>query len=139
MGLFLYGGLLGLLITGQNVVIPAHYHGSIVGITLAFMGYAYLMLPQFGYRAVAHMRTAYWQPIIYGVGQVMHVSGLAYSGGYGVLRKTAGGVGELAPNIKIALGFMGLGGVLAIAGGLMFVIVVAKALTAKPLSANTIA
>ena len=52
--LFIYGGALGLMIRGQNVVIPAHYHGSIVAITLAFMGCAYAMLPRFGYRACAH-------------------------------------------------------------------------------------
>lgn len=122
--LFLYGGALGLLITGQNVVIPAHYHGSIVGLTLGFMAYAYLMLPQFGYRPVSQWRMAYWQPIIYGGGQLIHISALAYSGGYGVLRKTAGGVSSLPMDVKIALGFFGLGGLIAIIGGLMFVVVV---------------
>lgn len=122
--LFLYGGFLALLIEGQNVVIPAHYHGSIVGITLAFMGFAYMMLPRFGYRDVSGWRMAYFQPIIYGIGQVMHVSGLAYSGGYGVLRKTVGGTDALALNIKIALGVMGFGGLFAIIGGLLFVVVV---------------
>ena len=122
--LFLYGGFLALLIEGQNVLIPAHYHGSIVGITLAFMGFAYMMLPRFGYRDVSGWCMAYWQPIIYGIGQVMHVSGLAYSGGYGVLRKTVGGTDALALNIKIALGVMGFGGLFAIIGGLLFVVVV---------------
>ncbi len=125
--LFIYGNILGTFISGENVVIPAHYHGSIVGITLAFMGYAYLMLPRFGYKPVALTKLAYWQPIVYGIGQIMHVSGLAYSGGYGVLRKTVG-TATLAPNVKAALGIMGLGGLLAIIGGLMFVIVVAKSI-----------
>ncbi|MDX2074537.1 MAG: cbb3-type cytochrome c oxidase subunit I [Alphaproteobacteria bacterium] len=126
--LFLYGNILGAYIHGQNVLIPAHYHGSIVGITIGFMAFAYVMLPRFGYREVTGWRMAYWQPILYGAGQVMHVSGLAYSGGYGVLRKTAGGVDALAPNIKIALGFMGLGGLLAIIGGLLFVVVVYRSI-----------
>ncbi|MGE0754686.1 MAG: cytochrome C oxidase subunit I, partial [Alphaproteobacteria bacterium] len=126
--LYLYGGVLGLMIQGQNVVIPAHYHGSIVGITLAFMGLAYLLFPQLGYKHVAGWKLAYWQPIVYGVGQLMHISGLAYSGGYGVLRKTPGGMDDLAPTVKAALGFMGLGGLIAIIGGLMFVIVAWKAL-----------
>lgn len=127
--LFLYGGFLGSLIQGQNIVIPAHYHGSIVGVTLAFMGISYLLLPRFGYRNVAGWRMAFWQPLVYGFGQLMHISGLAYSGGYGGLqRKTPCGGGiELAPDIKAAMGFMGGGGVLAIIGGLMFVIVVARA------------
>ncbi len=126
--LFIYGGFLAGLISGQNVVIPAHYHGSIVGVTLAFMGAAYLFLPRFGYRAVAGWKLAYWQPIVYGFGQLMHISGLAYSGGYGGLqRKTpCGGGVELATDIKAAMGFMGLGGLLAIIGGIMFVIVVAR-------------
>ncbi|MFZ4124600.1 MAG: cbb3-type cytochrome c oxidase subunit I [Rickettsiales bacterium] len=127
MVLFAAGGLLGLMIQGQNVTIPAHYHGAIVGVTLALMGYAYVLLPRFGYLAVSSWRCAFWQPIIYGVGQVLHIGGLAYSGGYGVLRKTAAAGQHYAPEVKIALGVMGLGGMLAIIGGLMFVVVVWKA------------
>jgi cytochrome c oxidase subunit I len=122
--LFLYGGFLGLLIQGQNVVIPAHYHGSIVGVTLAFMGAAYLLLPHMGAKPVAGTRLAYWQPIVYGVGQIMHISGLAYSGGYGVLRKTPGVVQNVGADVQAALGFMGLGGLLAIIGGVMFVVAI---------------
>lgn len=125
--LFLYGGALGGMIQGQNVVIPAHYHGSIVGVTLAFMGVAYLLLPEFGYRDASGWRMAYWQPIVYAVGQLMHISGLAYSGGYGILRKTPGGMENLPMDVKAAMGFMGLGGVIAIIGGLMFVVVMARA------------
>lgn len=124
--LFVAGGVLGLLITGQNVTIPAHYHGSIVGVTLALMGYAYLLSPQLGYADVSQWKLAYWQPIIYGVGQFLHIGGLAYSGGYGVLRKMAVGTTEFSPEIKAALGVMGLGGLLAIIGGLLFVIVMVK-------------
>lgn len=126
--LFLYGGFLGLMISGQNVTIPAHYHGSIVGVTLGFMGLAYLLLPMLGYRDVASWRTAFWQPIIYGIGQIMHVSGLAYSGGYGVLRKMPGGLENAPLDVKAAMGFMGMGGLLAIIGGLMFVVVAIRAM-----------
>lgn len=125
--LFAAGGILGLMISGQNVGIPAHYHGQIVGITLALMGLAYAMLPRFGYASVAHTRLAFWQPITYGVGQLMHIGGLAYSGGYGVLRKTAGGFENLAPEVKAALGIMGLGGLIAIIGGILFVVVMLRA------------
>ena len=41
--LFAVGGLLAYMIRGVNVVIPAHYHGSTVGVTLAFMGLAYVL------------------------------------------------------------------------------------------------
>jgi hypothetical protein len=124
--LFIAGGALGLMISGQNVTIPAHYHGAIVAVTLALMGLAYAMLPRFGYQSVAQSRLAFWQPIIYGIGQLMHVSGLAYSGGYGVLRKTAGGFANMSPEVKASLGVMGLGGLLAIIGGLLFVVVMLR-------------
>ena len=125
--LFFAGGALGLMISGQNVTIPAHYHGMIVGITQALMGLAYVMLPRFGYRSVAATRLAFWQPIVYGLGQMMHIGGLAYCGGYGILRKTAGGFEHLTSDIKIALGIFGLGGLLAITGGILFVIVMLRA------------
>lgn len=57
----------------------------------------------------------------------MHIGGLAYCGGYGILRKTAGGFENLAPDIKIALGIFGLGGLLAVTGGILFVIVMLRA------------
>jgi cytochrome c oxidase subunit I len=129
--LFLYGGLLGGMIEGQNVVIPAHYHGSIVGVTLGFMGLAYLLLPRLGYRDVTGWRLARWQPVVYGIGQIMHISGLAWSGGYGVLRKTPGALEEGLTAAKVTMGIMGLGGLLAIIGGFMFVVVVGRAVCRK--------
>ena len=121
--LFGFGGILGNSISGQNVTIPAHYHGSIVSVTLAFMGLAYIVLPALGYRAVAHTRLAFWQPFIYGGGQLIHISALAWSGGYGVLRKTPGALAPGMTAAKLAMGIMGLGGLIAIIGGLMFVLV----------------
>lgn len=121
---FAAGGVIAFLIQGQNVTIPAHYHGSIVGVTLSLMGMVYVVLPQLGYKNVAATRLAFWQPILYGGGQLLHISGLAYSGGYGVLRKYTG---QLPIEVKAAMGVMGLGGTLAIIGGLLFVVVVLKA------------
>lgn len=127
--LFTVGGVLGFMIRGINVVIPAHYHGSIVGVTLAFMGMAYLLLPKLGY-ATPRGWLPTWQPWVYGSGQLLHILGLAISGGYGnIQRKTAGGAQGLEnlPEI-LGMGMMGLGGLIAIIGGLMFVIVMIKAL-----------
>jgi cytochrome c oxidase subunit 1 len=121
--LFTAGGVLGFLISGLDIVIPAHYHGSTVGVTLAFMGLVYYLLPRLGFAALPE-RMAYWQPYIYGGGQLIHIIGLAWSGGYGVQRKTAGmaqGVDRLG---EIAgMGLMGLGGLISVIGGLLFLIV----------------
>ncbi len=51
IALFAAGGVIGMLIGGNNVKIPAHYHGCIVGVTLALMGVVYHLLPQLGYSA----------------------------------------------------------------------------------------
>jgi cytochrome c oxidase subunit 1 len=129
--LFTAGGILGFLIRGVNVVIPAHYHGSIVGITLAFMGCTYYLLPRLGYGAPAP-RMAVAQAYVYGGGQLLHILGLAWSGGYGVARKTAGAAQGLDDFPRIAgMALMGLGGLIAIIGGLLFVIVVWRAMRAR--------
>lgn len=129
---FIYGGFLGMLIRGQNVIIPAHYHGSIVGITIAFMGLCYLLLPRFGWRAVAHKRTAIAQPIILGIGQIMHVTGLAMLGGHNIPRKTPGISDSAYHALEGALQVMRLGGALAILGGVMFVVIVLRATRKQP-------
>lgn len=132
LALFITGGVLAFLIKGVNVVIPAHYHGSIVGVTLAFMGLAYVLLPRLGF-APAVGGLAKWQPWVYGGGQLLHVLGLAWSGGYGVQRKVAGAEQALVslPQ-KVGMGLMGLGGLIAIGGGVLFVVVCLKAMTGRP-------
>jgi hypothetical protein len=125
--LFATGGLVGFAIDGANVKVPAHYHGCIVGITLAFMGVVYELLPRLGFRAPAS-RLAVWQPVIYGAGQLMHIAGLVWSGGYGVQRKVAGAEQVLTGLQQVAgMGLMGLGGLIAIVGGVLFLMVVARA------------
>ena len=124
--LFGAGGVIGIFIQGSNVRIPAHYHGCIVGVTLALMGAVYRILPSLGY-AAPQGRMATWQPWLYGMGQLMHIIGLVWSGGYGVQRKVAGTDQVLRSTAEVAgMGLMGLGGLIAIIGGLLFVVVVIR-------------
>jgi heme/copper-type cytochrome/quinol oxidase subunit 1 len=128
MLLFGAGGVIGVFIAGSNVRVPAHYHGCIVGVTLALMGLALLLLPRLGF-AAPQGRLAVAQPWVYGTGQLMHILGLVWSGGYGVQRKVAGSEQVLRSASEVAgMGLMGLGGAVAIVGGLLFVVVVARAL-----------
>ncbi len=128
--LFGVGGILGFMITGSNTIVPAHYHGSIVGISLAFMGLTFHLLPRMGFGAVPR-RMATVQPYVFGVGQLMHVLGLAWSGGQGVQRKTAGSAQGLEnlPEI-LGMAFAGLGGLIAIIAGVMFLIIVFRSVMA---------
>jgi len=131
LALFAVGGILGFLIAGLDIVIPAHYHGATVGVTIAFMGLTYYLLPRLGFGDLPE-RLATWQPYLYGGGQLMHIFGLAWSGGYGVQRKTAGaaqgleGLGQTA-----GMGLMGLGGLISVIGGLLFLIVAYQSMSRR--------
>ncbi|MBI3149449.1 MAG: cbb3-type cytochrome c oxidase subunit I [Betaproteobacteria bacterium] len=130
LALFSVGGVFGLLITESSTLIPAHYHGSIVGVTLALMGLAYYLLPRLGY-AAPDSRAAAWQPLVYAAGQLLHIGGLAWAGGHGAQRKVADAVAGVASlEHQIAMGVMGLGGLIAIIGGLLFLIIVLRAVLA---------
>ncbi len=132
IALFAAGGLIGMFINGANVRIPAHYHGCIVGVTLALMGLTWHLLPQLGY-AAPKGRMATLQPALYGAGQLMHIAGLVWSGGYGVQRKVAGADQVLRSTGEIAgMGLMGLGGLVAIVGGLLWVVVTIRAMRGVP-------
>lgn len=130
--LFGVGGFIGFLITGNDVTIPAHYHGCIVGVTLALMGVGYDLLPRLGYEQV-NFRLARIQLWTYAGGQFLHILGLVWSGGYGVERKIAGAAQELDSFGRVAgMGLMGLGGLISAIGGLLFILIAIKAITAKP-------
>ena len=129
--LFATGGIIGFMIEGINVIIPAHYHGSTVGVTLAFMGLSFHLLPRLGFTKPTS-KMARWQPYLYGGGQLMHIIGLAWSGGYGVQRKVAGAAQGLDNLPELAgMTLMGAGGAISITGGILFVIVMMKAFMNK--------
>ncbi len=126
--LFASGGIIAMMISGVNTIIPAHYHGSIVGITLAFMGMTYVILPKLGYGEIKG-KMANIQPMLYGGGQFLHIVGFALSGGYGALRKNPVAMESLEG--KLSMGLMGAGGGISVIGGLIFIIIVYKSVFTK--------
>jgi hypothetical protein len=131
--LFGIGGALGFFIEASNTIVPAHYHGCIVAVTLAFMALALHLLPEFGFAPV-RPRLALALPWVYGVGQILHVTGLAISGGHGVQRKTAGVDQGLDSLVQIAgMTVMGIGGLIAISGGVVFLVAVVGSLRRRSL------
>jgi len=126
--LFVLGGGISLLIRDSNTIITAHYHGTGGAVSLAFMGLTFHLLPRLGYRE-PDLKLATLMPYIYGAGQLLHILGLLWSGGYGVQRKVAGAAQELHGFAQTAgMGLMGLGGLIAVVGGIMFLVVVFKTL-----------
>ena len=106
-------------------MIPAHYHASIGAVTVAFMAITYLLLKPIGFPLPSErfQRLIPWQLALFGGGQVIFAIGFAFGGMHGLSRKAYGAeqtvrsAGEL-----LGLGIMGAGGLIAVAGGLLFLL-----------------
>ncbi len=124
--LTLFGFGLGFSITGSTTVIPAHYHAAIGGVTVAFMAVAPLMLPALGFGALGATarRLARWQPPAFAAGQGVFAAGFAIAGLHGMARKVYGAEQARSLGETVGLAIMSLGGLVAVAAGLAFLVIV---------------
>ncbi|TAL00520.1 MAG: hypothetical protein EPO08_13415 [Rhodospirillaceae bacterium] len=132
MVLFGYGGLIGFFESSVDTRTPAHYHAELIAVTLVFMtAYFALFLPLLGRRTERRrLRTAMYLTL--GGGQFLHSTGLFIAGAMGVARKTAGAAQGLDSSGKVfALALQGVGGVIAVTGGIIFIVLAGKLLLAK--------
>ena len=126
------GGGMGLFVDGQDTRTPAHYHGMIAGVTLAFMALFYTVFLPLLKRRIIFPRLSLASVWLFGVGQALASTGLFIAGGHGAARKTAGAEqGLSAFSAKLGMGLNGGAGLLAIIGGALFVWVAATALMGK--------
>ena len=122
------------IVQHNTLSVPAHFHATVVaGTTLAFMGLTWYVIPLIGRRKVKFWKMAQWQPWVYGVGVLLHLGGMMVAGLYGVPRRTADisieNAASLFPQVAhVALGVMGIGGVIAAVGGVMFIVVAVASL-----------
>lgn len=129
------GFLLGAMIRGSNTLVPAHYHASLGGVTVAYMVMVFLLMRAFGYRLNLHRygRMLRMQPLLFGFGQAIFVAGFAWAGLSGTGRKIYGGEQTLHSMEAVAgLALMSVGGLMAITGGLLFLYLVLRQFTNKP-------
>jgi len=131
IALFGLGCLVGAGIRGETTAVPAHYHGTVGAVTLAYMVWARCWLERLAL-PLGGCRLWRWQPLIYGAGIALMVLGLAWAGGLGVPRK-APQLEALAsgPPPYLAMSLAGLGGLLATAGSGLFVISILGAIRKK--------
>ncbi|MDP7101192.1 MAG: cbb3-type cytochrome c oxidase subunit I [Rhodospirillales bacterium] len=129
---FAAGGVLGFFVDGTDTRTPAHYHGVIAGINLAFVGLFYaVFLPKLG-RVVPTGKLVTSQIILYAVGQFLFIVGMFIAGGMGAARKVMGTAIDMDQSIVVAAaGIRDFGGGLAIIGGLIFIYITLKALLRK--------
>ena len=124
IALFATGGVLGLFIGASSTLITAHYHGSIVSVTMAFMAMTYYWLPRFGF-SKPNLKWARIQVYTYAIGQMIHIIGLAWGGGHGMKRKVVGTTQDIGVHAWLTpQDLVGLGGVLAVLSGILFAVVV---------------
>lgn len=124
------GLILGAFIRGSNTLVPGHYHAAIGAVTLALMTAAYDLVAALSPTSLAAdiARRGRAQLLTFGIGQATFALGFAIAGVHGLGRKQYGveqhvrSVGEY-----VGLGVMGLGGILAVVGGLLFLAVMLRA------------
>jgi len=122
--MFGLGGVLGWFIGESSTLITAHYHGSIVAVTMAFMAMSYYWLPVFGF-ATPNLKWARIQVYTFAFGQTMHIVGLAWGGGHGMKRKVVGTTQDIGIEAIVSpQNLVGLGGVIAVLSGILFAVVV---------------
>jgi len=122
--LFAVGGIIGLFIGASSTLITAHYHGATVAVTMAFMTMTYYWLPGFGF-AKPNLRWAKIQILMYTFGQLLHITGLAWGGGYGMKRKVLGTTQDLQISSFISpQDLIGVGGIVSVLSGILFAVVV---------------
>ena len=119
------------IIRHNTLAITGHFHGTVVaGTTMAFMGFTYLLLPYIFRRHLIMGGLAKIQPWLYGLGVTMLSIGMMAAGSFGVPRRhydiTFAGAPfsfTFDPSTTMFLGVMGIGSLLAVLGGALFVVI----------------
>jgi cytochrome c oxidase subunit 1 len=128
------GGITGVTLGTQqiNIIahntlrIPGHFHVTVVGgTTLAFMALAYYVVPLLFHREYILKPLARLQPYLFGIGITITAMGMSFAGSMGVSRRSwdieAGGT-IYGPAAHLFLAAVGIGGVLAFLGLLLFIL-----------------
>lgn len=127
--LTLLGFILGAMIRGSSTLVPGHYHCAIGAVTIALMAAAYdfcTAAAPAGAKPVPAPR-ARLQLILFGGGQAVFGLGFALAGAYGLGRKQYGAEQHVRSlGEYLGLSVMGLGGIVAVIGGVFFLAVMLR-------------
>lgn len=139
VGFGFLGGITGVIfgteqfniIRHNTFAITGHFHGTVVaGTTIAFMAGTYVLIPYIFRRELILPKLASIQPYLYAIGVATLSIGMMAAGSYGVPRRhwditfsNAIFSFSFDPSIDIFMSMMGVGGLLAVLGGIIFIIV----------------
>lgn len=119
------------LIIHNTIYVPAHFHATVaVGTTLTFMALTYLLIPLLFRRALFLPWLAKWQPYVFSAGMTLMILFMLGAGTLGVSRRhwdmdfTGALLSFEYPGTAYTMmAVAGIGGVLGILGGAMFLVV----------------
>jgi cytochrome c oxidase subunit 1 len=119
------------IIAHNTLRVPGHFHTTVVGGTaLAFMAVTYYVLPLIFRKRVAFWGLAKVQPYLFGIGIVILGMSMIFQGIFGVPRRNwdisaTGAIFQIEyhPVVQLFQATMGIGGLLAIAGGLAYILI----------------
>lgn len=137
------GGITGVTIGTEQINmlahntlrLPGHFHATVVGgTTTAFMGFTYYVIPLIFRKELKLKKWAQWQPYVYGVGSALVSLGMITSGLQGVSRRnwdiTFAGV--VPGTVDLTLAIFGIGALIAVTGGIMYLTVVLASVFTGP-------
>ncbi len=128
--LTLLGFGLGALIRESSTLVPAHYHASIGAVTCGLMGVTPRLLRELrlGEARPSLQRAVRWQPALFAIGQAIFAIGFGLAGLGGMARKVFGAEQAARTTSQlVGLGVMGIGGLLAVLAGTLFLVFVVDA------------
>ena len=119
------------IIAHNTLRIPGHFHATVVsGTAMAFMGITYYVIPLIFRREIAFYPLARIQPYLFAVGMLVFSMAMTFAGTFGVPRRhwNASFTGavfqpEFSPAVNLIIGVMAVGGLIAIAGGAIYIVV----------------
>jgi cytochrome c oxidase subunit 1 len=122
------------IITHNTLIVPAHFHMTVVaGTTIAFMGIAYYLVPIMCQRELFLGAWAKRQPYLYGLGMLIFGIGMGLAGHWGLPRRHWDVSFSQMPvlrtdvfastEIAVFLAMLGIGAIIAVLGGALFVLI----------------
>ena len=119
------------IIAHNTLRIPGHFHATVVsGTAMAFMGITYYVIPLIFRREIAFYRLARIQPYVFALGMLVFSMAMTFAGTFGVPRRhwdigfnQALFQPEFSPAVNLIIGVMAVGGLVAIVGGAIYIVV----------------
>lgn len=123
------------MLAHNTLRLPGHFHATVVGgTTTAFMGFTYYVIPLIFRKELKLKKWAVWQPYVFGFGTLLVSLGMITSGLQGVSRRnwdiTFAGV--VPGTVDLTLAIFGIGALIAVTGGIMYITVVLTSILTGP-------